>query len=136
MTLKDLATADVVNVFGNLGEFAENALCFPDGGAPSFPVVLTLGDIADLIQLSDNNENDQRRMQVLGPLPTLQSGFLSLQGTSRNPRRGDVFTFAGVAVAGRWTVENAAEDDLGGCMMWIRREVRHASGGTGAMAVR
>lgn len=136
MTLKDQATADVVNVFGNLGEFAENALCFPDGGATSFPVVLTLGDIADLIQMADNNEIDQRRMQALAPLPTLQAGFLTVTGTSRNPRRGDVFTFAGVAVAGTWTVENSAEDDLGGAMMWLRREARHASGGTGAMAVR
>lgn len=134
MTLKDQMADDVDRVFLSTDDFAAAATYVPDTeDTDGFAVDLVEGDVDEQFVATDSGIAEQRRAQFSGSLAVIRAGIAVLEGSARDPRRGDRLVFTTGSAAGTWSIERHAPDLGGGVVLFARLETRFASGGQGAM---
>jgi hypothetical protein len=137
VTLKADMAADLTGLFLDTGEFAEDASYYPNGTAigatTSFAVKAVPGDVTEAFLATVSGEADQRIAQFVASLAVLRAGMATVEGTARDPRRGDYLTVASGAYAGTWVVATFALDLGGGATLTCRYEQRNQIAGVGVI---
>ncbi len=137
MTLKSDMAADLTSLFLDTNEFAEDVTYYPNGtpltATVSFALKAVPGDVAEAFLATASGEADQRLAQFTAVLSLIQAGILVVEGTSRDPRRGDYLVVASGAYAGTWVVTGIALDLGGGATLSCRFEQRNQVAGAGVV---
>jgi hypothetical protein len=137
MTLKSQMAADLTALFLNTDEFAESTTYTPNGTAigatTTFSLNVVPGDIDPAFLPTVSGEQDQRTAQFVAVLSLVQAGIATVEGSSRDPRRGDSLVIASGAYAGTWIVERQWADLGGGVALFVRQAVRNQIAGAGVI---
>lgn len=133
MTLRDQMAADLSRVFLNVDEFAEAALFYPAAGASSFSITLAPADPSDAFAVATAGVDEQRDVQATGRLSLIRAGILAIEGTVRDPARGDLVVFASGVYAGTWVMRSFAADVGDGVVLNLHYEAHHNIAAKGAV---
>jgi hypothetical protein len=135
VTLKTQMAADLTALFLNTDEFADAATYTPNGTAISatttFSLNLVPGDVDPSFLPTVSGQQEQRAAQFVAVLSLVQAGILVVEGTSRDPRRGDSFVIASGAYDGTWLIERVWADIGGGVTFFARQALRNQIAGVG-----
>lgn len=138
MTFKDDMAADLAAVMINTSDFAEAVTYTPNGTAVGVPTTFALdavpGDIEPAFLATTSGEAEQRLAQFVAVRTAVRAGILTIEGTVRDPRRGDRLTVAAGGYAGTWTIERMWADLGGAVVLFGRFEVHNQFSGDGMIA--
>ncbi len=138
MTLKTDMAADLTALFMDTDEFADTAAYTPNG-TPTVPATTTFslavvpGDVDPAYLPTVSGQAEQRTAQFIAVLSLIRAGILVVEGTARDPRRGDSLVFASGAYSGTWVVERFWSDLGGGVTLYCVAAVRNQVAGDGVI---
>jgi hypothetical protein len=115
----------------NRGHFAHRGHYQPEGSETSFPVTLTIGDVADQVTDLSSGRGQQWQISATGPLKELCNGILIALDDERQPILGDEWTVELGPYAGTWRVANVQPDEGDLVVLTLRFERPLVAAGAG-----